>query len=178
MNSKSRSLQWLIINFDSNTINFVLIKADTLTVCLQLFCNVISIGGCWKASNEISYQYFRTTSIKASIIDIHEIQRCQSNMKLYVSKSSQGNLELSFAKWDHNHCRVPPKQVECSRGFGISNHWYSLQWMLTRQISKSLPNNAFSRVICFTSSLLHQTLIYDAQKLGSKSQSIYFNKIG
>ena len=57
-------------------------------------------------------------------------------MKLYVSKGSQVNLELPFAKWDHNDCRVPPKQVECSRGFGISNYWYSLQWMLSRQIFK------------------------------------------
>ena len=114
----------------------IVIKADTLTVCLRLFCNVISIGGCWKASNEISYQYFRTTSIKASSIDIHEKQICQSNMKLYVSKGSQVNLELPFAKWYHDDCRVPPKQVECSRGFGNSNYWYSLQWMLSRQIFK------------------------------------------
>ena len=115
--------------------------------------------------NEIPYQYSRIISSKTSHIDIHNIQRCQSNTsssrqycgpnifdengehsKSENGRVGQGNLGISFEVGDHNYCRIPPKRIECSNRLGILKEFGILRVDAeSSNFLESLLDKGFSR---------------------------------
>ena len=176
VDNKSRSLQWLIINSASCTGS----HTDVSTKGWAATCNSISTGGMWSAQE--MKDHINILDLLAVKLAIHTFTKYRDAKAIHLhvdytvalinlggkgysqsenGRGSQGNSGEPFEVRDHNYCRIPHKQVECSSRLGISKQSGLFRVDAeSSNFSERLPNKGFSRdrFVCIPSIRYQLTL--------------------